>query len=599
MTFSPQNFVANVGPTINAVWLNEIDVTCNFVLNGAQTVAQAQAALGIPTGGLPLPITVSQGGTGATTAAGAITNLGALSTSNVTANFLGGVLYPETPAETGAGATPINPQFLPGQLDRYANNTTPGTTSMDAALVASAAQAAQPGGAPILIANAYALTGTHTLASGISMVAMDSGSITIATAQTLTINCALSAPRISLFLGAGTVVLGPGSCQAAFPEWWGAEPNSIGTTFGTDCTAAFLNAIAACSGGSVALGVGIGVVPLSLQSGYYLTGNLIFTPAFTMFGVGRKNSGFIAKSGTTGTWFTDNGNAAGIIFQDFAMYGNSANCTSMQYGLRLGYGTSQHGSEGYLRGLWVRDVYGSSSGFALDLNANVGFYNLISIYGPTSPAAGCSLMRLNGSASYISNCAFVGAGANAYSFYENNAGGSAVNIEIEAPGTCNASFAPLSIQASSFHIGMIVSLATGTTFDHLVELGASAIYGTLGIAYFNNSAVAVGGGNIYNIAKTAYVGGNCGSSSNSPGQGTAFYAWPSGTLISGSATFAGVTAVTVTFPFSQGVTNYRVRLSQSASSVSPPWWTSKTASGFTINFTAAYTGTVDWDIVVD
>jgi hypothetical protein len=54
MAFVPQNFKDGVGPAISAAFLNGLDVTANFVLNGAQTVAAAQAALGIPGGGVPI-----------------------------------------------------------------------------------------------------------------------------------------------------------------------------------------------------------------------------------------------------------------------------------------------------------------------------------------------------------------------------------------------------------------------------------------------------------------------------------------------------------------------------------------------------------------
>jgi hypothetical protein len=63
---------------------------------------------------------------------------------------------------------------------------------------------------------------------------------------------------------------------------------------------------------------------------------------------------------------------------------------------------------------------------------------------------------------------------------------------------------------------------------------------------------------------------------------------------SGTATFAAATTSAVTFGTNQPDGTYGVSLSQSATSASPPWITVKTVSGFTINFGANFTGSVDW-----
>lgn len=532
--------------------------------------------------------------------------VGVPTTQTLTAGLIGLLLYEQTAAELAAGVTPAVYQYPPGQLDRYLLNATPGTTPMDSALTAAVAQAQQTGGASVLIGNQYALANSNTVPAGITMEVLDTGSFTIASGKTLTINSAFRAIRNQVFFGPGNVIMGAGSVVEAYPEWWGAVPNSspTGPVVGTDCTAALNACIAACSLGSQVLGTGIGVVPIRLASGYYYTGNVTLTPALIMRGAGRKASGLLAKAGTTGNWLVDNGNAAGIILEDFALYGNSANASGISSLLNLGNGNSQWGSEGYLRGLWPRDCACSGGGFTVDLNGNIGFVKLISIYSPATCNATWNGMRVLGSGNMIDTVAILGPGSsgtgtNGCSFYEGNTGGTIHGLEIEAPQTCNVSSAPLHLSSLAFRHGVIISLASGTTFDHLVELGATAYAGTLEVTFFNNSAVAVSGGNIYNIAKTSYAGGNCGSSSNSPGQGSGPYNWPSGTLISGSASFSAQTAVTVTFPFSQAVSTYRVALCQSATSTSPPWVTAKSVSGFTINFSANFTGTVDWAVTVD
>jgi hypothetical protein len=47
MAYVPQNLKGGVGPVISAAFVNGLNVTANFVLNGAQTVAEAQGALGL------------------------------------------------------------------------------------------------------------------------------------------------------------------------------------------------------------------------------------------------------------------------------------------------------------------------------------------------------------------------------------------------------------------------------------------------------------------------------------------------------------------------------------------------------------------------
>jgi len=58
---------------------------------------------------------------------------GPLNAQVLTAAFIGAITNPITPAEQGAGVTPVNYQYLPGELYRYGTNTTPGTTDMTTA----------------------------------------------------------------------------------------------------------------------------------------------------------------------------------------------------------------------------------------------------------------------------------------------------------------------------------------------------------------------------------------------------------------------------------------------------------------------------------
>jgi hypothetical protein len=129
MPFTPQNFVNQVGPPVSAVWLNGVDVTCNFVLDGAQTVPQALAALGLSTAAtLSNPVTVAQGGTNSTTPAAALAALGGTTLTAVETAinqaFIGATLYPQTAAEIAAGVLPTNYFYPPGNVLRYGADPT-------------------------------------------------------------------------------------------------------------------------------------------------------------------------------------------------------------------------------------------------------------------------------------------------------------------------------------------------------------------------------------------------------------------------------------------------------------------------------------------
>ena len=90
-----------------------------------------------------------------------------------------------------------------------------------------------------------------------------------------------------------------------------------------------------------------------------------------------------------------------------------------------------------------------------------------------------------------------------------------------------------------------------------------------------------------------------------PGGGTTRFAAPIYDLnvlgqlhqtYAGTQALAGVTTQAVTFAVAAATATYTVALSQSATSVLPPWITAKATTGFTINFSANYTGSVDWSV---
>lgn len=95
-----QNFVDKVGPVVSAAWLNAVDILKFTIFADSTTKAAARTALT-----LDAPLEVTNGGTGARTAADAIINL-----------QIGGG---QTDAEGSAGVVPTNYEYPPGDVRRY------------------------------------------------------------------------------------------------------------------------------------------------------------------------------------------------------------------------------------------------------------------------------------------------------------------------------------------------------------------------------------------------------------------------------------------------------------------------------------------------
>jgi hypothetical protein len=299
--------------------------------------------------------------------------------------------YPQTDAERAAGVTPVADTLLPGQPDRYLDNAHPGATDMQAGFARACEQARQQGGAAVLIASEVALGADFTLPVGVPLLFSGTGSIHIAAGATLTIQGYIGGPRVTVFVGPGKVAFTQSAQPEVFPEWWGARgdsrPNVDGgfTTVGTDCTLALAECIQAAAGGAK---LNVGVIPIRIGNGYYMTGSQALPPATVIRGLGRETCGFIAKSGTqgarsgpsSGAWFTDTGSAAKIILEDFALFACYAECPKMSYALRLGYNGAAHGTEGYLQNLRIRDCACYRYGFHCDILGNVGYYERIATY---------------------------------------------------------------------------------------------------------------------------------------------------------------------------------------------------------------------------
>ena len=255
-----------------------------------------------------------------------------------------------------------------------------------------------PDAAPVVVSRNVAIggSGNVTIPSGSfsglyptgCVLQVIGGNITITGSSKLIIGGVLSAPPVLIFneSSTGTVQFGNASTGSAggqpeiFAEWWGAVPNSngTGTTGGTDCSSAInaaITALGAINSGAVSCGT-----PLTLNSGLYLLTAPINTlmPGVHIRGRGRFSTTLVAQAGFAGPMMQESlAGAAKIILEDFALYGN--NVSTVTYGLYLGYQNvaSPHGTEGYIRGLFIQGV---TSGTGYAVFGNVGMYDLISVW---------------------------------------------------------------------------------------------------------------------------------------------------------------------------------------------------------------------------
>lgn len=85
-----------------------------------------------------------------------------ISSLPVTQATVGAYFQPQTAAEAAASITPVNFWFVPGNVNRYLTNTTPGTTDMKTAFQAAFNQQ-QQGGAPV-----YVPTGSYLITASVT-----------------------------------------------------------------------------------------------------------------------------------------------------------------------------------------------------------------------------------------------------------------------------------------------------------------------------------------------------------------------------------------------------------------------------------------------
>ncbi|MDA8364060.1 MAG: hypothetical protein M0Z84_09650, partial [Gammaproteobacteria bacterium] len=241
-------------------------------------------------------------------------------------SYIGQTLFPRTTAESAAGVTPTNYAYAPGIVDRYGTNTTPGTTSMSAAIIAANAQAAS-GGPPVVFYN-----GTYLDSTGVTVsapVVFESGAILKPGASiTTTINAPITAGPVKIFdvsasssLVTGKVV--PVNADGRiYTEWFGAEGNGT-----TDDSVAF-QATAALAAASGYIGIQLLAKTYVLTTTIYAGGsNSQSYEAPSWFGIEKRETtlSYSSIASGSGAFFFRGGSGrlCGARVEDIGFVGNS------------------------------------------------------------------------------------------------------------------------------------------------------------------------------------------------------------------------------------------------------------------------------------
>jgi len=174
------------------------------------------------------------------------------------------------------------------------------------------------------VSTAQTLSANLTIPANITLEVLQGGTIST-TGYTLTINGTFVAGRYNVFTGSGTVVFGPGSIAAQFPEWDGAKNN------GTDSvatTTAFARQVK--RGNPIELGVGTYLVtsissylnqPLIIKGQLQREQSVIQTTAEANVGISIASVHPVLQS----------------VLKDFSLIGTSLNTG----GIQLGNATAQ------------------------------------------------------------------------------------------------------------------------------------------------------------------------------------------------------------------------------------------------------------------
>lgn len=196
---------------------------------------------------------------------------------------------------------------------------------------------------------------------------------------------------------------------------------------------------------------------LTAPAGGYVVGQLTTYPALTVRGAGRHVTNFWCASGTTGKWISDRGaGAQKLTLTDMAFYGRDE--AGLTHIAEFGDVGVQYGTEGNLSRLWFRDA---PNAYGLLVDGNVGLLSDITIQ---SVATG-----LYAKGSYNQGADIIIVDCSTTSAILSS--GQWRGVEVEAPATGSL---PISITSPATRIdGLTLSLATGTSFTHAIELDAA------------------------------------------------------------------------------------------------------------------------------
>lgn len=231
---------------------------------------------------------------------------------------------------------------------------------------------------------------------------------------------------------------------------------------GVDSTAAIQSALDYSSNAE-------GISPV-IGAHFYKCGPVEVPSGATMIGMGRQSSGFVAPSGTSGKWWTDNGSASKLMLSGFVFYGN--NEPGITHILDFGNNGVQFGTEGILSDLWVRNA---PNAVAFDVNGNVGIIENISTQDTDVG------VKIRGNANKLSNIVCM----QSKSIGADLAGCNVIGLEVEAP---DSGAIPVKMIGDVRIKNPVISIAAGTSFDALFEVDAigytdwqiegATIYGT-------------------------------------------------------------------------------------------------------------------------
>lgn len=242
----------------------------------------------------------------------------------------------------------------------------------DYATLSAAVTAIGSAQAEIVIASPVTLTGNVTVPAGVRVTVARGGSIALG-GHTLTFNGRLLADRAQVFTGSGAVVLGAGSADAAFPEWWGARPDGT-----VDSGPAITKAVAAvkAAGGVVDLAPGTYLISTTIDA-TMIQPNQSFhvTPkAVTIRGAGSRRT--YLTGGEAGYGFIELTGSNYIQLTGFTCQTSGG---TKQYGI-LGGRTTGDGSSGvhYLTDVHVYGAFSLAAIFMLSSEINT--YDKVHVY---------------------------------------------------------------------------------------------------------------------------------------------------------------------------------------------------------------------------